>query len=383
MKRKTPFSSRNDGLGGRGIGTCEDTNDRQRYNSVSIHSQHNSLAIIVQVPVSELYVHVPVVSSLGSILKFWYNNNCSTSFAMAIPIVDHSFPNRLLNLDDYVEDPKLLSPQTSFLTEFGPSIYLSNSGIDGNNMVVIALQSGVGVWVWNPLAFHTALLDEIMARCGGIRHIVVPKYNQHLFEWTQACPAAKVYIAPGITIHDDDITTDFLLTDTPMREYAMEIDQLVIRGSHAEEVIFFHKPSQTILFCDFIQRNIMDKYTIRGFIMHQLGYVNSQTSKRWKLDLWLRGEMELTSRAKHTILHQWKPTQLISSTGDCAPEGAMEIIQSALAWIPDWKGDTSNDQVVTLETSLNKISFTTGKQSIPMDQEESSDPCHLSTTHTP
>ena len=117
--------------------------------------------------------------------------------------------------------------------------------------------------------------------------------------------------------------------------------------------------------------------------MHQLRYVNSQTSKRWKLDLWLRGEMELTSRAKHTILHQWKPTQLISSTGDCAPEGAMEIIQSALAWIPDWKGDTSNDQVVTLETSLNKISFTTGKQSIPLDQEESSDPCHLSTTHTP
>ena len=301
---------------------------------------------------------------------------------MAIPVVDHGFSNRLLNLDDYVEDPKLLSPQTSFLTEFGPSIYLMCS-TDGNNMVVIALQSGVGVWLWNPLAFQTALLDEIIARCGGVRHIVVPKQNQHLSDWTQACPAAKVYVAPGITIDDDDITIDFLLTDTPMREYAMEIDQLAIRGSQADELIFFHKPSKTILFCDFIQRTVMDKYSFRGFIMHQLGYVNSQTSKSWKLDLWLRGEMELTSRAKYTILQQWKPTQLISSTGDCAPKGAIEIIQSALAWIPDWKGDTNNDQTVTLETSLNKLFFTTGKQPIPLDQEESSDPNHSSTTHVP
>jgi hypothetical protein len=280
---------------------------------------------------------------------------------MAIPVIDHDvWSRKLRNLDDYQEDVKRITPQSSLMKPFGPSIWLVDD--DSTRMVVIALPGGGGAWIWNPAVISDTLSDEIQARCGGVRHIVAPKPNPHLQDWSIMYPAAKLYIRPGMAV-DDSLVTDFILTDQPMRDYGMEIDQVIFRGSRRDEVVFFHKQSQTVIFCDLIQRTIMDTTSVTGYLADAFGYANNQTPKEWQYSFWWGGEMELPSRALYKVKQQWNPVQLVVANGDCASTKAMDIIQDALSWIPEWSPPrTTQDVRVTLEPSLSRVSFTTGKE---------------------
>lgn len=288
---------------------------------------------------------------------------------MAIPYEDHGFGVKLLDLDGYQEDPKLITPQTSFMIPFGSNIWKVDD-MD-SRMVVIALEGGGGAWIWNPTPYRQDVAEEIEARCGGVRHIVAPKPNPHLSSWRGAYPAAKLYVECHMIVEE---TVDFLITDTPMREYGMAIDQLLIRGSSKDEIVFFHKCSSTVIFCDLIHRHVADTYSIVGYLKHQFGYANSQTPKDFQLSVWWSGNIEMASRAVQTILNQWKPTRLIVASGECASEGATEIVKGALRWIPEWKENDYANRKVTLETSLSRLSFTTGTRQAS-DHEQGSIPC--------
>lgn len=151
----------------------------------------------------------------------------------------------------------------SVLKPFGDEIWIA----DGPNvsayagfhyptrMAVIRLSSG-DLFVWSPVALTDSLRSDIDA-LGIPRHIVAPNSLHHLSlpDWHLAYPTAKIYAAPGLREKRKDIAFDGDLGDTPMPDWAGEIDQVVMSGNViTTEVVFFHIKSGTVLFTDLLQQ---------------------------------------------------------------------------------------------------------------------------------
>ena len=115
--------------------------------------------------------------------------------------------------------------------------------------------------------------------------------------------------------------------------WAADIDQVVFRGSFAmEEVGFFHRASQTAIFCDLVQRHPETDMTgWKGMLMRLDGLVGERgsTPREWRATF-LRRELARTARER---VLSWNAERLLIAHGECAQKGATEILTGALEWI--------------------------------------------------
>lgn len=118
-------------------------------------------------------------------------------------------------------------------------------------MTVVRL-AGRELLLHSPIAATTDLLGEISA-LGRVAYIVAPNRFHHLFvaQWTEAYPDASVYVAPGLEKKRSDLTISGVLTDDPEPGWAGTMDQALMLGFPlANEVVFFHRPSATLVATD-------------------------------------------------------------------------------------------------------------------------------------
>jgi Domain of unknown function (DUF4336) len=229
---------------------------------------------------------------------------------------------------------------THMLEQFGRSLYFADGPIVSffgfpypTRMAVASLADG-GVFVWSPVKLTEALSKAVDA-IGPVRHIVSPNKIHHLFlaEWVQHWPGARLYAPPGLARRRPDLRFDAELGDEPDRAWAMDIDQVVFRGSFAmEEVVFFHRASRTAIIGDLIQRHPESRMSgWRGGLMRLDGLVGERgsTPREWRASFVRRGPAR---RARDKLLG-WRPDQLLIAHGECARTGATEIISMALSWI--------------------------------------------------
>ena len=99
-----------------------------------------------------------------------------------------------------------------------------------------------------------------------------------------------------------------------------------------EEVVFFHRPSRTAIFCDLIQRH--PEATGRGWkglLMRLDGLVGEggSTPREWRASFLRRKP----ARAARDRVLAWNPERLLIAHGDCAQRDAASIIRRALRWI--------------------------------------------------
>lgn len=121
-------------------------------------------------------------------------------------------------------------------------------------MIVIRLANG-GLLICSPVAMTDSLRREV-DDLGEVRWLVAPNSLHHLFlkDWQAAYPAAKTFAPPGLRKKRPDIRFDDDLTDSVPSEWAEDLDQVIVRGSLiTSEVVFFHRPSRTVVFTDLIQ----------------------------------------------------------------------------------------------------------------------------------
>ncbi|MEP2830615.1 DUF4336 domain-containing protein [Parvibaculum sp.] len=147
------------------------------------------------------------------------------------------------------------------LQQFGDEIWIADGpGIEAImgfryplRMAVMRLADG-SLFVWSPIELTGALHAQLDA-LGPVRHIVAPNTLHHLYipEWKSAWPEARLHAAPGLSEKRKDIAFDEILGDTPSTGWAGEIDQVVMKNAIADEVVFFHVKSGTVLFTDLIQ----------------------------------------------------------------------------------------------------------------------------------
>lgn len=147
------------------------------------------------------------------------------------------------------------------LQPVGPGIWLADGtpvSVAGfqypTRMALIQLGDG-GLFAWSPVALTDTMRAEVEA-LGPVRFIVAPNSLHHLFvpQWQAAFPSARTIAAPGLAARRKDLTFDGTLEDTPDAGWANEIDQVIVRGNAiTTEVVFFHKPSGTVLITDLLQ----------------------------------------------------------------------------------------------------------------------------------
>ena len=122
-------------------------------------------------------------------------------------------------------------------------------------MAVIRLDNG-DLFIWSPVGLTDPLRREMEA-LGRVRFLIAPNDLHHLSlgDWARAYPEAAIRAAPGLSGKRPDLTLDGELGDAPDPEWAGEVDQVTMRGNRiTTEVVFFHRRSGTVLFCDLLQR---------------------------------------------------------------------------------------------------------------------------------
>lgn len=145
------------------------------------------------------------------------------------------------------------------LRAFGPEIWLADGPLADvagfrypTRMAVIRMPDG-GLLAWSPVALSVDLRAELAA-LGDARLLVAPNslHHLHLAQWREAYPAATLCAAPGLARKRPDLACDVELGDVPV---AADLDQVVVRGNVlTTEVVFFHRPSGTVLFTDLLQQ---------------------------------------------------------------------------------------------------------------------------------
>lgn len=121
----------------------------------------------------------------------------------------------------------------------------------GARMTILRLP-GPRILLHSPVAPTAELVREVEA-LGPVTHLVAPNRFHHLFvgEWLEACPEARVYVAPGLEEKRPDLRIAGVLADEPDPGWADTVDQVVVRGFPlANEVVFFHRPSNTLVATD-------------------------------------------------------------------------------------------------------------------------------------
>ena len=109
----------------------------------------------------------------------------------------------------------------------------------------------------NVLVHSPIRLDEQLAKSidelGPVTCIVAPNRMHHLFfgPCAERYPQARTFGPPGLAEKVPTLRIDEVLTDEAPSIWADEIEQLVVQGaSKMSEVVFFHKPTRTLIVSD-------------------------------------------------------------------------------------------------------------------------------------
>lgn len=227
------------------------------------------------------------------------------------------------------------------LKQFSPKIWI----YDGESvqwygmpyttrMTVIELPNNK-LWVHSPSKISNSLLADLAA-LGSPHYLVSPNKLHHLYleEWKALFPQACLYAPPGLVKKRTDIFFDHELADRPEAGWAEDIDQVIFRGSPImEEVVFFHKPSGTLILTDLVE-NFPENYFsgIKSIIARMTGIVSpdGKTPLDWRLSF-LMGKSK--ARDSFSRLLAWNPKKIIIAHGECIEQNAVQFLKKSFGWL--------------------------------------------------
>ena len=201
-------------------------------------------------------------------------------------------------------------------------------------MTVIRLTDG-RLWVHSPGKICDGLLEEIKT-LGMVSYLISPNKIHHLFmkDWVDAFPQAQSYASPGLREKRKDIVFDKDLSFVAEPEWAEEINQIIFKGSSVmEEVVFFHKKTQTLILTDLIENFSPDHFSGYKKILAILTGIispNGKTPIDWRLSF-IFGKKQ--ARKSLAIMMGWNPQKIIISHGECIYSDAIKFLERSFAWV--------------------------------------------------
>ncbi len=202
-------------------------------------------------------------------------------------------------------------------------------------MTIVRLGKG-DLWIHSPEKINADLKGEL-ADIGEVKYLVSPNKLHHLFlaEWIREYPQAVTCAAPGLARKRKDIEFAIELSATAEDEWAEDISQTLFEGSPAmEEVVFFHKPSSTLILTDLIEN--FDPKTLnvwqRG-LARLAGILapHGKTPLDWRVSFLLGSRQK--ARESLAQMLEWNPDNIILSHGQCIMGNGAEFLKASFRWL--------------------------------------------------
>lgn len=156
-----------------------------------------------------------------------------------------------------VDSPSASVKRSGALQQLHSDLWIADStlrffGLEiGSRMSVVRLP-GPKLLLHSPIAASAELVREVRA-LGPVCYLVAPNRFHHLFvaEWQRAFAEAAVYAAPGLEAKRPDLRVTATLSHAPEPDWSGTLEQVLLDGLPlTNEVVFFHRPSATLLATD-------------------------------------------------------------------------------------------------------------------------------------
>ena len=198
-------------------------------------------------------------------------------------------------------------------------------------MSVIRLKGGE-LFLHSPVSLDPELRGELDG-LGTVRFAVAPNRMHHLFigEYAEAYPKLELFAAPGLETKRKDVAWQGVLGDEAPTAWAGQLEQLFFRGFPlANEVVFFHPPSRSLLLTDLAFNIGSDSPTATRLAFRLLGAYN-----RFGPSLLERVLIRDRSAARASLqgILAWDFDRVIMAHGQVLKRGGREALRAGYAWL--------------------------------------------------
>jgi len=201
----------------------------------------------------------------------------------------------------------------------------------GTRMTVIRLADG-NLLLHSPIELDAPSRRELDA-LGRVRYVVAPNRVHHLYagDVAKSYPEARLWIGPGLERKRPDLEYVAILGDDAPVEWRDEVAQVFFRGRPYEnEVVFFHRPSRTLVMCDLAfnfgpTAAAPTRFLMR--LMRSYGRFGPST-----LDPWLIRDRAAARASLERIL-AWDFDRVIVAHGEVLERGGREALRHGYAWL--------------------------------------------------
>jgi hypothetical protein len=203
----------------------------------------------------------------------------------------------------------------------------------GARMTVVRLPNG-DLLLHSPVALSDALRSEVEA-LGRVAFLIAPNKLHHLFvgDWQRAFPEAEVWVAPGLDVKRSDLDVRGVLDDAPEPAWAEVLDQVALEGfSFANEVVFFHRPSGTLILTD-IAFNVGPESAPLTRLFFKLNRVYGRLSPTVLEKILIRDRPAFRAGLERAL--DWPFERVIVSHGGVKEQGGRAELERGYDWLLD------------------------------------------------
>jgi hypothetical protein len=229
----------------------------------------------------------------------------------------------------YAPQLRLIPWGEGIWTVNGPEVSYSLGGVTipcPTRMTVVQLKDG-SLWLHSPVSCEPELVAAVSA-LGPVSAIVAPNTLHYTFlaDWVRAFPAASTYAAPSLNTKVPNIAFS-VLEERPFEKWRGDIDLHVVALGSFTEVVFFHRPSRTLILTDLMQN--CEASRVQSALVRILLIVGGATGPNGRPSIEIRLAALLHRAALRRGVAQmlaWEPTGIILSHGECYhTDGVVEI----------------------------------------------------------
>ena len=206
----------------------------------------------------------------------------------------------------------------------------------GARMTVVRLP-GRRLFLHSPIA----ATDELVAaveQLGQVACLVAPNLFHHLYvgEWRTAFPEAAIYVAPGLKAKRPDLDVTGVLGDQPEPIWADTIDQVLVEGlPFTNEVVFFHRPSATLIATD-LAFNVGSSSPALTRFVFRLSRGYGRLTPTLLERLLVRDATRF--RASLDRILDWPFERVVVAHGEVSESGGRQELSRGYSWLPDSPG---------------------------------------------
>jgi len=170
---------------------------------------------------------------------------------------------------------------------------------------------------------------------GKIKYIVSPNKLHSLFldDWQKVFPDCVLYAPPGLSRKRPNIAFFKELDDKAEPPWQDTLLQKIVRGSwFMSEVVFFHRPSQSLILGDLIENHDPSKLSwIHRQMAAAVGMLapHGSTARIFRWTFMPRRE----TREDIREILAWNPKRVIMNHGPMVETGAQDFLMNAFKWV--------------------------------------------------